>query len=410
MTASEPATAPELAIVADDLTGAMDAAAPFAAAGKRTTLWLGDGPATTTTIVAITTETRDLPPATAVAAARRAAAALAATTNPNAWYKKIDSALRGHPGREIAALAAVVGARRLLVAPALPSEGRTVRGGRVFVDGRPLAASSLGAGHVDESAAARLGGESGLPVETISLATVRGPAAALHAVLNDGPPAILLADTETEADLAALATATRAARLPLCCGSAGLARHLAGSPASPAPWRIAPSGRPTLVIAGSRHEATARQLAHARGHADLRLIPLPRLDDLCGDVSATAAEAATALRAGRDVAVTTTGAAPSLLAGADVAALLGRVASDPGVSAAAGALILTGGDVAAAVCRALGCTRIDVLGEAAPNIPLGLVVRAGRPPLPVVTKAGSFGQADAITRCLGLLREGRATT
>ncbi|HEX5498936.1 MAG TPA: nucleotide-binding domain containing protein, partial [Thermomicrobiales bacterium] len=93
---------------------------------------------------------------------------------------------------------------------------------------------------------------------------------------------------------------------------------------------------------------------------------------------------------------------------ADIAALLGRIAGEPGVADAAGALILTGGDVAAAVCRALGCMRIDVLGEAATNIPLGAIVRSGSSPLPVVTKAGSFGPDDAISRCLGLLRQGRA--
>jgi uncharacterized protein YgbK (DUF1537 family) len=107
------------------------------------------------------------------------------------------------------------------------------------------------------------------------------------------------------------------------------------------------------------------------------------------------------------VAVTTAGAPPSSLGAADVAAILGRIASAPEVIAAAGALILTGGDVAAAVCRALGCQRIDVLGEAVPNIPLGRIVRAGSPPLPIVTKAGSFGRDHAISDCLRLLRAGR---
>ncbi|HET7092444.1 MAG TPA: nucleotide-binding domain containing protein, partial [Thermomicrobiales bacterium] len=300
------------------------------------------------------------------------------------------------------------GARRVLVASALPSEGRTVRGGRVSVAGRPLAESSLGGGRSDESAADRLAAESGLAVEVIPLTTVRGPAAALQAVLTAGPPAIVFADSETEADLEALASAARRAGAALCCGSAGLARHLAGPAASTAPWRVEPSGRPTLIVAGSRHDTTARQLAHAREHARLRIMPLPQLDDGSIDVAAIAAAAATALRAGRDVAVTTVGAAPSSVGASEIAALLGRIAGEPSVIEAAGALILTGGDVAAAVCRAIGGTRIDLLGEAAPNIPSGTIVRPGSPPLPVVTKAGSFGRDDAISRCLRLLREGQA--
>jgi uncharacterized protein YgbK (DUF1537 family) len=50
---------------------------------------------------------------------------------------------------------------------------------------------------------------------------------------------------------------------------------------------------------------------------------------------------------------------------------------------------------------------VEVVGEAAPNIPLGLAVRPGSPPLPLVTKAGSFGQADVITHCLSLLTNER---
>jgi uncharacterized protein YgbK (DUF1537 family) len=84
-----------------------------------------------------------------------------------------------------------------------------------------------------------------------------------------------------------------------------------------------------------------------------------------------------------------------------------RIAGAPDAIDAAGAPVLTGGDVAAVICREIGFNRIDVHGEAAPNIPLGLAVRGGAPPLPVVTKAGSFGQPDAIGRCLRALREGR---
>jgi uncharacterized protein YgbK (DUF1537 family) len=110
-----------------------------------------------------------------------------------------------------------------------------------------------------------------------------------------------------------------------------------------------------------------------------------------------------ALEAGANVALTTSGTAQSPLGSPSIAALLSRIASSPGVIEAAGSLLLTGGEVAAAVCRAIGCRRVEVVGEAAPNIPLGLAIRSGAPSLPLVTKAGSFGQDDVITRCLTLL-------
>ena len=139
------------------------------------------------------------PPSRSNVAARR----LDAEIRPNAWYKKIDSALRGHPGTEIGVLVGLTAASRVLVAPALPSEGRVVRSGQVFIDGCPLDTTRLGAGSATSSVVERLGIEAQRAVELIDLATVRGPRAELHARLATGPPALLVADSETEADLAA---------------------------------------------------------------------------------------------------------------------------------------------------------------------------------------------------------------
>ena len=59
-------------------------------------------------------------------------------------YKKIDSTLRGNVAAEIAAAREALGARRpILVAPAFPAQGRIVRDGRVFVNGRLLRGGNL---------------------------------------------------------------------------------------------------------------------------------------------------------------------------------------------------------------------------------------------------------------------------
>lgn len=400
------AASPSLALVADDFTGAMDASAPFAAAGLRTVLLL-DEPATSAwDVIALSTESRDLSANAAAVAVERAARKLVAEVQPNAWYKKIDSALRGHPGSEIASLARVSGASRVLVAPALPSEGRVVRSGRVFVNGQPLEATRLGEGTSTSSAAERLGAEAGLAVELVDLATVRGPGVELHARLTTGPSALLVADSEIEEDLEALALAVTQAKVRLSCGSAGLARHLAGQLGGRGAGGPLPRpARPTLIVAGSRHESTARQLAHAEAHTRLRVIRPASLAQHPseGDLHSLAAELRAALDAGDNVALTTSGTAQSPLGSAAIAAILSRIASSPGVIEAAGSILLTGGDVAAAVCCAIGCTRVEVVGEAAPNIPLGLAIRPGSTSLPLVTKAGSFGHDDVITRCLALL-------
>ncbi|MEA3345627.1 MAG: nucleotide-binding domain containing protein, partial [Chloroflexota bacterium] len=66
-------------------------------------------------------------------------------------------------------------------------------------------------------------------------------------------------------------------------------------------------------------------------------------------------------------------------------------------------LVVTGGDVALAVCRALKATAVSLVTEVAPGIPLGRIRGGPQEGLPLITKAGGFGQEDAIIaaiRCL----------
>jgi len=69
--------------------------------------------------------------------------------------------------------------------------------------------------------------------------------------------------------------------------------------------------------------------------------------------------------------------------------------------------ILTGGDTAVAVCRALGVASIRVLEEVAPAIPLGEMETAAGKKLRVITKAGAFGNPDALVKASQKLQKRR---
>ena len=129
----------KLAIVADDLTGACDAAAPFAARGLPTTVLLeppmptpaGDEVA----VLAIDADSRRV--GRRAAAARTTAAVRAARAAGMAvLFKKVDSTLRGHVAAELAACQRAWGTPLAVLCPAFPAVGRWVQGGRVLVDGR----------------------------------------------------------------------------------------------------------------------------------------------------------------------------------------------------------------------------------------------------------------------------------
>ncbi|WMS40913.1 four-carbon acid sugar kinase family protein [Acuticoccus sp. MNP-M23] len=132
---------PRLLIVADDLTGALDSAAAFAARGLKTAVARHPGALSAlpadAQIVAVSTASRE----GTVADARRAIDAVAAASlHPQRVFKKVDSRLKGHVAAETDALARAFGMDRALVCPAVPLLGRTVENGAVTGAGvdRPI--------------------------------------------------------------------------------------------------------------------------------------------------------------------------------------------------------------------------------------------------------------------------------
>ena len=149
----------QLVIVADDLTGAADTGACFADAGLITAIRFEDSTVLNSDVVVVSTESRDLDEVAATEAVRSALTATAGNqidARPRWIYKKIDSALRGHPRDELFAAMEATGVRRALVAPAFPAERRTTVGGRQHIDGVPVESSRIGgAGAVSDQAGAQ---------------------------------------------------------------------------------------------------------------------------------------------------------------------------------------------------------------------------------------------------------------
>src|SRR5437016_4250360 len=145
-------------------------------------------------------------------------------------------------------------------------------------------------------------------------------------------------------------------QVPLLAGSAGLALPLAARLGLSAGRAALPGGR-WLIVAGSLHEATRRQLARAR-RAGLRVLATAAAED------------------------TDTGEAAATLA-REAARLLAAESFD--------LIVLIGGDTAVAFYRTLDAMRIDLVGAPRPGLAFGYVRAPGHPVLPVLTKAGGFG-------------------
>lgn len=389
---------PRIALVADDLTSAADGAAPFRAVGFPARIGLGgpaSDPADATLPVGVTAVDVDTRGGPAALSGARTARAMTRLAGADVLVKTMDSTVRGHLAVELAAALSASGRATAVIAPAFPAEGRTTVGGIQLLDGVP----------VHDTAFAR---DPGHPVRTADLTALvpgavrvgRAPGSGLAGLL--GRTRYLVADASHDRDLDRIVAAVPDPGQVLWVGSPGLAEALARRFA---PYAGPPSGAEpgcrgdrVLVVVGSLHPASWAQAARlgpgGAGGPDALVTVPPDPPDECADEVVAQAERRLAERG---VAVLH---GPRRPAAGSVPAALAEVAARLDARRAFDALVLTGGETARAVLRALGARTIQLAGQSQPGIPLG---RLDRPsPLPVALKAGGFGDRDALARLVDL--------
>lgn len=381
------------AIIADDLTGAADAAAAYGPTHTSSVILDVGSTWPEAEILSINTESRYL--AAEEAAAAVTSAVGRALEQDRRVFKKIDSLLRGNVGAEVAAALAKVGNGRgrglALVAPAFPATGRTTLGGIVHVGGVQNTEGRFG-GDVAGALAA-----GGLTVDLLAGESGRTPeklAAHLQDVQERGIDAVVL-DASSDQDLQAVAAAAGLLDFPaLLVGSGGLAAHIAAREAVTARNAQVRHVSRTLTVIGS-YSSLARQQTEALVAAGAEHITL---DHDALEEPAVARRVAEAMTR-NDVVLT-----PDPMGTVDKAQAL-VVAEALARATAAGighcdALVMTGGETATAVLKALGAGSFTVLGEIEPGVVMSLLPE----PLPLlVTKAGAFGDAGTLARTIQFL-------
>ncbi len=367
-----PGSAMRLRLVADDLTGALDTAARFAAADPVPVYWGAADAAVSARAVAIDSGTRDMP--RAVARARVAAIVAALPKSPDAlYYAKLDSLLRGHAAAEIAAWIEVLRPDACLIAPAFPYQGRITRDSRQWArDGRDWK-----------------------PVETDLVADLHGEGLEVRRCRPGevAPQGVSLWDAETDADLAAVAAAGRALSGPvLWCGSGGLAAVLAGPAAGEAKKGLAANlPRPLLGLFGTDHPVTQAQLAACGA---------PLLVPSVGDVAAHLLAGGIAMvRPKLPGGLSRAEAAESIaLAFAD---LVGRLPPPA-------TLLVSGGETLRALCGALAAERLDLFGQILPGVPRAAMRGGSWAGVEVISKSGLSVLRACCTTCFFPLPNGRS--
>ena len=382
-------------IVADDLTGAMDAAAPFARRGLDVRVLTSPDRLETLlknlpSVLSINTGTRHL--------SEQKAAALVGTLfgdlvrlKPQLLFKKIDSTLRGNLLAETLAAMQASGYSEMLICPAVPAQGRTLAGGKLYIDGIPLHETIIGR---DLRAPPPRTPLPELYQGALQQTPVKVEAVAAWQVArgHDLRPRVSIVDAESSEQLARIAvTAVESRAQILFVGAAGLTEALAEVMFDAKAPAAAPEPLPgiSLFVVGSRTRETADQveilikanpgtlvaeLTEARPLDPADLLPLPASGDH---------PAVVVLRAPREPCCSEQD--PDQVARALAESTARLLAGNT-----TGLLVATGGDTALAVLNELGVEVIQVCGEIMPGIVHGLIdTRHGS--LRLVTKAGGFG-------------------
>ena len=223
-------------LIADDLTGACDAAVPFAMRGYRTVVSLCAGQdSVEADVLAVSTESRDMAPGEFRRTPPRLQAAI--------LFKKIDSMLRGNPAAEIRTVADLFACDIAVITPAFPAMGRVVRGGVLHIPG----------------------------LDPIALAD-------RFQSLRDAGPGFVTVDAACDPDLDAIvAEFGKPGRRIVWAGSAGLAAALARSTRN-GTIRPSPPQRPCtpLFCIGSDHPVTLEQLRRLRAGRQANVLPIPQ--------------------------------------------------------------------------------------------------------------------------------------
>jgi uncharacterized protein YgbK (DUF1537 family) len=332
--------------LADDLTGALEVGAKFAAQGVPAIVVNGSDLPTGTGVVVVNTESRHLPPDDAAQAVSAAAAIDAPII-----YKKTDSTLRGNIGAELRALTRMYPDAQIAYVPAYPAMARTVRNGHLYVNGIPVHETSFAGDPLN-------------PVTESSIARVVG----------ENIPCTIF-DCETSEDVTRIAFAIlQESRYRILAGPAALAEAIAASIDVP---RQTPSRWPIivncLIVNGSLHERSAQQISCAKASG-----------------VASAAE-------GASWRILQPVIHPSD-ASLDIANQTGREVRGILASTHLDAICVFGGDTASGILKALGNPHLQPLGELVEGVPISRIVGHD---LHLITKAGGFGEVDVI----GQLRE-----
>jgi len=419
----------QFGVVADDLTGANDTGVQFKKCGMETIVLIDinniKNVISIAEVIVIDTESRNDAPELAYKKVKEAAKALK-TAEIKLIYKKIDSTLRGNIGSELDAVMDELGIHLSIVAPAFPANGRITVGGYHFVNLAPVEKTEFAhdpVSPVKESHVPTLiQRQSQRNVGHINLSIVMDGLEPFKQEIyrqREKGKEIIVIDAATQNDLKTIAKAIVDVDA-LACGSAGLAEELSRALKHPRRGSV-------IVVSGSISNATMQQTSRAREVLNPNIVEPDLYAILKGgeakekELHKVTREVREAIGQSRDVIIRSAKSKEHVTESLQVGRKLGMSDVEVGerillfltevfIFVAEGhtfaGLVLIGGDTAIRIIKAIKALGTRIEDEVLPGIPACKLIGGKYDGLRIVTKAGGFGDENAVINAIKYLKRG----
>lgn len=400
-------------IIADDFTGANDTGMQLRRRGYRTAVFFRQPEQLKENIsVVIDTESRGLKAANAYEKVKTAVKNINFSEYKYV-IKKVDSTLRGNIPWEIKAVDESYQSELIIFMPALPDLNRTTVNGIHKLNGVPLTETEIAKDPKSPVTQAHIGyllqEAYEEKVHTISLDEIN------EGHLDFDLGRLYAVDAQTNAQMQqVIQSALQTGKKVLFAGTAAMADNI---------FELEAPAVPAMGLIASVSEVTNGQVKYAAScGTDLIIVDIPAI--LKGELSASIyiEEAQAILKSGKDVLVISSASYErselerTVKAGKELGMTreetsewtqnaMGEIGKSILEGVTVSGLFLTGGDTAIGFFNMVNADGSEIIGEIATGVPLMRLAGGAFEGLKVVTKAGAFGNKDAVMYALRKLKE-----
>lgn len=430
-----------IGIIADDLTGANDTALQFMLNNVDTNILLNTDqePEKTNTSQAwaIATESRNIAPEFAFEKVKLATQYLVEKVNPDYFYKKIDSTVRGNISVEVLSMLEVLGWDAAIIMPAFPQENRITVGGYHLLKGIPIERTEMARdphspiyeSHLPTLLQSQLGENLKNLVGSIELKTILDGAGPILQTMNkliENGVKLIVADSVSITDLEQIVLAMQKSNykiLPVGNSAAGRVLSNEWFPRAEKSVEVLPIKIPKLpkfIVSGSATQITSSQIDKYEQSADYEentLVIELGMDDILEGVKDELVNRIVTNLTGENVVMVHTSKllnnfdgfsddtmkadlSKSGLAGAVtdfLAELTGRV-----LEKTKAVLITLGGETSYKCCNAINANQLKLLDEVLPAIALSKNIKSDQF---IVTKSGNLGGVNTLIEIINYFKK-----